>query len=323
MGEPKISVIMPVYNTARYLSESVGGILRQTFADFELICINDGSSDNSLSILRSFAKRDKRVKVVDQPNSGASVARNVGLSKARGAYLSILDSDDKFEPNMLEKCYYFATSRHADLVVFGSNQFLDGSTAEIATPWTIKTDLLPDDICFSSRKIKNNAFRATIGWTWDKLFSRSLISSNKITFQEQAVYNDMCFTFSALVQAKRIAVIRDVLIHQRKRDSGSIQNSASSKWHLLYSALQELKNRLIRYNEYDYFERDYINYVLWMIVYHASICNQDELPFYLSDVLNRWVFDFDLKDKADDYFYSRADLSKLHELAFNFKRQIA
>ena len=98
----KVSVILPVYNAGKYLHQCMDSIVNQTLKDIEIICVDDGSSDNSLEILRQYAEKDERVKVIAQANGGAGAARNNGLRAATGEYLSFLDSDDFFELDMLE-----------------------------------------------------------------------------------------------------------------------------------------------------------------------------------------------------------------------------
>ena len=98
---PKVSVIIPIYNAAEFLGECLDSVLAQTLTDIEVICVNDGSPDNSLEILREYEKKDSRIKIIDQKNQGAGAARNHGMSVARGEYLSFLDSDDFFDRDML------------------------------------------------------------------------------------------------------------------------------------------------------------------------------------------------------------------------------
>lgn len=102
---PEISVIIPVYNTGKYLSECLDSVISQTFTDIEIICINDGSTDNSLNILRKYEKKDSRIKVINQKNGGVVVARNNAIKHANGKYIYPLDSDDIIVKNCLEKLY--------------------------------------------------------------------------------------------------------------------------------------------------------------------------------------------------------------------------
>ena len=105
MRVPAISVIMPVYNAQRYLGETIASLQAQTFADFEVICVDDGSTDDSMAILDQVIAQDPRFRVVNQENAGAGAARNKGFTHARGEYAIFLDSDDLFSPKLLEKLY--------------------------------------------------------------------------------------------------------------------------------------------------------------------------------------------------------------------------
>ena len=115
---PKVSVIIPVYNVEEYLRECLDSVVNQTLKEIEIICVDDGSTDNSLEILKEYAKKDSRITVITQQNLHAGVARNAGLAVARGEYLSFLDSDDFFELNMLEETYEVAKTENSDLTFY-------------------------------------------------------------------------------------------------------------------------------------------------------------------------------------------------------------
>ena len=99
----KVSVIIPVYNAEKYLAECLDSIVCQTLSDIEIICVNDGSSDNSLSLLEAYSRKDNRFKIINQENSGPGVARNTGINVASGEYIFFVDSDDTIFPETLEK----------------------------------------------------------------------------------------------------------------------------------------------------------------------------------------------------------------------------
>ena len=115
--EEKISVIVPVYNVESYLSQCLDSIINQTFTDFELIAVNDGSTDSSLSILHDYSKRDSRIIVIDKPNTGVSDTRNLGLSNAQGEYVCFVDADDILSHTYLGDMYEIASRKHADMVL--------------------------------------------------------------------------------------------------------------------------------------------------------------------------------------------------------------
>lgn len=283
-----------------------------------MICVDNGSTDNSLSILRSFEKSDSRIRVLEAPNGGASTARNRGLNAAAGKYLAILDSDDIFRREMLEVAYYYCAARHADVCLFGSDQYIEAEGCYKSAAWTLKALQIPGKDCFTPQDIKPNAFRSIIGWTWDKLFSRQYIASHDIRFQELPAYNDMLFTYSSVLQAERITFCDKVLVHQRKRGGGSISDGASNKWRSLYDALAETRGMMQDRRIYQRFERDFINYVVWMVVYQASVCSNDDLRRFISDVNSRWLLDFGIVGKPDSYFYSPSELGKLRMIMSDF-----
>ena len=142
MENIKVSVILPVYKTEPYLRQCLDSIVNQTLKEIEIICINDSSPDNSLSILEEYAARDPRIRILTQPNGGAGAARNNGMRHAHGKYLSIVDSDDFFEPAMLEEAYKKAEEISADFVVFRSDQYFTETGEYKDLPWAMRIKLL-------------------------------------------------------------------------------------------------------------------------------------------------------------------------------------
>lgn len=116
---PFLSIIVPVYNVESYLRDSLNSLLNQTFPDYEVICVNDGSTDNSLNILEEFSKKDARIKVISQENKGLSATRNVGIRNSTGKYISFLDSDDFLKPNAYAKIYSVILENDVDTIISG------------------------------------------------------------------------------------------------------------------------------------------------------------------------------------------------------------
>ena len=141
----KVSVIIPVYNGESYLEQCLDSIIGQTLKEIEIICVNDGSKDRTQQILEKYAEKDSRIQIINQENGGAGAARNAGLRIARGEYLSILDGDDFFEPDMLEKAYKKAKESRAELLVFGSDQYYETTDEykSVACTSAIPPDELP------------------------------------------------------------------------------------------------------------------------------------------------------------------------------------
>ena len=197
-SNPKLSVIMPVYNTEKYLSDCLDSILSQDITDIECICIDDGSSDNSLEVLRRYCEKDARVRIISQVNSGVSTARNVAIGLASGQYISFIDSDDKYaNEKSLSSLYNAAMSNNAEMC--GGSLLTFTSDGEIQD-------------CFlgSSRtyKIKESGWEkftecgSDYGWI-RCIYKRSLLMDNNIRFQDMQWYEDPVFFVLAYQSAKK------------------------------------------------------------------------------------------------------------------------
>ena len=226
IGIPKISVIVPVYNVEQYLPRCIDSILAQTFTDFELLLIDDGSTDNSSAICDEYARRDSRVSVFHKKNGGVSSARNVGICEAKGEFACFVDSDDWLEPD----CYssLLGDESIADLTYFGCCwQFSDGSS----------TSYRPSPFYASERKaleeqlayLKNNqqGFEY-LGFTWNKLFRKSIIDSFQVRFaQGLTLREDELFTLSYATHAASLRVKPEVLYNYRVVPTGLTHASKS------------------------------------------------------------------------------------------------
>ena len=309
----RVSVVMPVYNAERYLREAIDSALGGNDIPVELICVDDGSTDGSLAILREYEERDPRVHVISQENAGAGAARNAGLEVARGDYLSFLDADDLFEPSMLRKAYDEARLYGADIVVFGCDEYLEETGEYTSTPWAMKKDLLPAHQPFAGSEIDANVFGAFVGWTWDKLFRADFVRENGLKFQELRTTNDMLFTFSAIVKAERIATMGEVLVHRRVY-AGSLSTTREKSWRCFHEALLALRRQLEEWGLYEEREQDFVNYCL-----HACLWNLNSLvdPAYhelYAALKGGWLDELGVTAHGADYFYDRSDYQQLQAL---------
>ena len=300
----RVSVIMPVYNAEKYIRQTLDSLLIRNELQFEIICVDDGSTDSSLEILREYEKNDMRVRVFTQENAGAGAARNKGMEYARGEYLSFLDADDFFESDMLRKAYEKAYLQGSDIIVFRSDQYLEDTGEFAPARYTINNNLLPANRPFAGAQIKQDVFKAFVGWAWDKLFRADFVRKNGLKFQEIRTTNDMLFVFSAILKAERISVHGGVLAHHR-RTSGTLSVTREKSWDCFYQALCALRRQLKEWNLYDAREQDFINYCL-----HSSLWNLNSLryePYFkLYDKLKEeWLADLGITSHGIDYFYNR------------------
>lgn len=225
MHTPLVSVILPVYNVERYLRECMDSLLGQTLRDFELICVDDGSTDSSGLILDEYALHDPRVRVLHCQNRGVACARNAGLDIAAGEFVYTCDSDDICHPRLLETMVRQMRRDNADVVCcerasFDCNTGMDmGRVVFPEWLWRVKRP-------FPGRSLARDLFMIFGNSTCDKLFRRELIESEHIRFIESVRrFVSFYFTSLALVLAKRISLVPESLYLYRENREGSLQNT--------------------------------------------------------------------------------------------------
>lgn len=316
MGNVKVSVIIPIYNAAEFLVDCLNTILSQTLEDIEIICVNDGSSDDSLKILREFEQKDSRIKVIDQENQGAGAARNAGLEIAKGEYLSFLDADDFYENNMLEESYNVAKKANADVCVFYADLF-DNSTKQYREcTWAFRREYFKDQIVFNPKEPPNNdnIFRMFNGWPWDKLFKRDFIERNNLVYQNLRTTNDMFFVFIALAKAERIITLDKCLIHQRVDVKTSLSRTREKSWDCFYLGLKAMYEELVHAGSYETYKKAFLNWTvnfsLWQLNSMKGIayCN-------VYNLLRNIAFEeFKVNEFSKEDFYNQAEYQKYKDI---------
>ena len=311
---PLVSVIIPVYNVEEYLRQCLDSVREQTLSDIEIICVNDSSTDGSLSILEEYAKKDPRIQVVTQPNGGAGAARNKGLSMAKGKYLSFLDADDFFEPDMLELAFKKAEEDKADFVVFNSDQYYTDRKQFVEVSWTLRIKELPPYTPFNHRQMTDNIFKVFVGWAWDKLYNREFVEKNNLLFQEQRTSNDMLFVFSAVAIAKRISIVNKVLAHQRRDAKDSLSKTRENSWYCFYDALTALRDRLKAEGIYKETEKDFINYALHAVLWNINTLAEPTKSKLIEKLKKVWFEDLGIAGKSENYFYNKKEYKQYKKL---------
>lgn len=306
-NEIKVSVILPVYNVEQFLEQCLDSIVNQTLREIEIICIDDGSTDNSLNILKHYAQEDARITVLQQKNAGAGAARNKGLEVAQGKYLSFLDSDDFFEPLMLEKAYCEAEKREVDFIVFRCNQYDNQEKIFKNMDWTIRKYLLPKQEIFFYQDIDHDIFRLFNGWAWDKLYRKSFVDAHNLTFQEIRTSNDVYFVFSALIKAKRISTLEDILVHQRVNVQNSLSRTREKSWDCCYRAIIALRNEFISMGIYESIERSFINWVLNFSLWHVKTLEGTAKDDLIKMLNEKCFVELDFSKFPKEYFYNEAE----------------
>lgn len=308
-NNPKVSVIMPIYNSAEFLREGLDSILNQTLTDIEIVCVDDGSKDNSLEILREYEKKDSRVRVVEQENQGAGAARNHGMSYARGEYLSFLDSDDFFERDMLKDAYDAAHADEADVCVFDADLF-DHTTKEYKPcTWAFRRQYFPGHQPFSPLEegVRDNIFRMFNGWPWDKLYRREFVERIHLEYQNLRTTNDMFFVFIGLARAKKIVTVDKILVHQRVNVKTSLSRTREKSWSCFYTALIAMQEELKRHRLYERLEKAFVNWALNFSLWQLNTMEGEAFQ-KTYDLLKREGFErLDITRHDRSYFFNQKE----------------
>ena len=271
-----ISIVIPVYNIEKYLRNCLDSILNQTFKDYEVICVDDGSKDNSLNILNEYAKKDSRFKIVSQENAGAGIARNNGLKLAQGEYVQFLDADDYFEPTMLEEMYNKAQEFGADLVVCSCKKVDEfRNVIENSNPqWPIKLDITPLNKVFCWKDYPDDILNMFCVIPWNKLCKREMLVKNDIDFQNLSSSNDVAFGHKVKICAEKIVVFDKQLINYRYNHKKSISKTrAENTINIIHSA-KEVKDFLMKKGLYENLETTFIETYKNHIRAEISLCNE-------------------------------------------------
>lgn len=251
----KLSVIIPVYNVEDYLKECLDSVCNQTLNDLEIICINDGSTDNSLNILNQYTQKDERIKIITKENGGQASARNLGIKEATGEYIAFVDSDDFIEKDMFEKMYLKAHDNNLDLVMCKVSLY-DNETAEINdVAWYYMLGVFRefDKDIFNHNDTKD--FTCEIAVTpYNKLYKTSLLKDKDILFPEGLIFEDEKFFYDVYLQSKRVSIVDESLYYYRINRKGSTVDINKDNDYTdiieIYKQIRETFSQTNNYNDY-------------------------------------------------------------------------
>ena len=288
----KISIIIPVFNTEKYLKECLDSVFSQSFKDFEVICINDGSTDNSRDILNEYASKYDCLHIIDQENSGLSASRNVGMDKAKGKYILFLDSDDILEESVLSETYVICEEKSLDLLIFKMIEFDDETRVRSKYDY-FEMDLLKShvqDNVFCYEDAKDKLFRISVT-AQGKLYKRELLEG--IRFIQGIIFEDNPFFIELYLNAKRVYFYDKYLYLKRVR-SDSIIHSYFEKFSDVITVYNIIHEIVKKYGIYDEVRHKLFNRQCRDIYLRFSQLPEE----YKEDFYNKFKQDFLNKKEA-------------------------
>lgn len=304
MTETAVSVIVPVYNTEPYLEECLGSILNQSLKEIEVICVDDGSTDGSAALVERMARADGRIHLLTQENKGGGAARNLGMSQASGKYLTFLDSDDFFEPDMLEQMYLKCEETKADVCVCKARCYHQDLGFYTEEPAALREEMLPQAEVFSWKDMASYIFNAFHNWPWNKMFLRGFAEERGLRFQEIKRTNDLLFTCTALMEARRITVVKKALVNYRVGVTGTCQTTNAETPLDFYHAFLALQRCLQEKGVFEQVRQSYVNHALDGCIANLNSQENNEQQEGLYDRLKSEIFrELSVGGQGEEYFY--------------------
>lgn len=254
-NKPDISIVMPVYNAERFINKALDSVRKQSLVNYEIICVNDGSSDNTINILNEYSNLDFRIKVINlELNRGAGVARNVGMKEAVGRYIVFLDADDELVQDALEKFYLKGLCTDADCIVsktFDGKHILNSS---------LKREYLPDKLWFSPNDIDKYLFNFTHGGPTGKCIKKDFIINKDIFYKDMKRSEDIYFISKVLVLSNRISIIDKALYKvNTELNQESLEHTKYQTPLIFWDATILVKKFLEEENCYEKYQQSFIN----------------------------------------------------------------
>ena len=277
----KVSVVIPVYNASDYLKESLDCILNQTLTDIEVICVDDGSTDDSLDILKEMVSKDRRIKLLTQVNRGGGAARNKALEYVTGDYLYFMDADDKLDLNALNECYYLAKENDLDFLIFKAINYAE-DTGEVFQTDYYNMDKIRDFAggkVFSLEDLGDLIFNISVT-PWCKFYNAEFVRNSGAKFLEGSIFHDNQFFWEVLFNAKRMYFV-DKVYYTRRRHSASSTGAGDERYINIINVVNNIVKLFIKYDKLEEFKHILYNKkVFWIYTRYVEIQDIFKGQFY-------------------------------------------
>lgn len=288
----EISVIVPVHNVEKYLAYCLDSILAQTFTDFEVICVNDGSTDSSQYILEKYALWDKRIKIINQENQGVAAARNAGLKHAYGKYIAFVDSDDWVSQVMLERLYNNAQKHNSDFVYCNVLYFNNNSTSFKAQEPTMENfEKEFEGKIFNEEMLSPDFFSAIPcnGCACNKLYDKEFLIKNEICFTEGLIFEGVPFFAQAYLKAKTISFEKDFMYFYRAEKDESSTIKDDEKLFDIFSALELTSLIFQKHGKWEKYKTFLLLYRIRILLNDLKIIKPEMREPFINEIKKRYT----------------------------------
>lgn len=275
--DPKITVVVPVYNGETYLKEFIGSLGNQTFTDYELIFVDDGSTDQSKELIKEIITKDARIRLLEQKHQGAASARNLGLVCTKTEFVIFLDCDDWYDSTFLQVMYSEIVEQNADVVMCEFYKY-DQKSGELAIQYIGNGKK-------KSIEGTNKIFEIVSPSPWNKLYRTSFLIKQGLYFQNISSCNDWCFVYTSLACASRISVINIPLVYYRTNTKQSISSKRHLRRQNIVLAIKELKKELIKRNLFARYEEGFYHRSANSLIFEACQCGKSKSLYVLCNNL--------------------------------------
>lgn len=268
----RVSIIIPIYNEEQYLEQCLDSVCGQTLKEIEIICVDDGSTDRTPEILENYAGKDSRIRIITQKNKFAGAARNRGMECASGEYLSFLDADDYYEPDMMEKMVRRAEANQADIVVCRYEQRCGGETVQ--NGWEFEDLFFKEEgqkeVFAGSALNRAGIFQIAKGWAWDKLFRAEFVKECGYEFPEFRSSEDGFFVYMLMARAERISYMDDLLAVHRIAVQGSLSDTKEENWPNGFQMWAMIRDELKKMDLYRVYEQSFMNEFVYFLFWYLE-----------------------------------------------------
>lgn len=304
LKEPKVSIVIPVYNVSKYLRQALDSVVNQTLKDIEIVCIDDCSTDDSREILQEYAANDDRfVLVLHKKNNGLGKTRNEGLKIAKAPYIMFLDSDDWLELDACEKAYNQISKNNDDVTFFNSNTCdIDGNLIHPDKKLKPYKKYINGET-FSLKNIKGDFIIRKIA-AWTKIYNRAFLLNNDIFFPEVRRGEDILFTIKVYLYAQKCSVLNSIIINYRKALAISAQKEIKCL-NDAYDVIKQSYNLIVNTDDNKFILKHFLGYVIYIA-----------FERYFDLKVNKLYYDWQMYNKSRNllkFIDNRHDVTKFSD----------